>query len=167
MVDYDPANQNSPDAPLVVLGGKPSIEQLKDAIRHSAVSNSYPESFLYYATKNDLIYVCRVHDIAVPGLPGASDIEIDAPVIDTDPANDSVTAPDPGVFSVVVSGGSPFNYQWEINTGDGWVEIEGANEDEYTTPATSSNDDGNQYRVRVWNSAGSVTSEAATLTVGE
>lgn len=69
MADFDPANENS-GTKLVVLGGKPTIAQLKTAIQGSGVSASYPASFLNAATKNDLIYVCRLHGIAVAGLPG-------------------------------------------------------------------------------------------------
>lgn len=165
MVDYDPANQNSPDVPLVVLGGKPSIEQLKTAIKTSAFADSYPDAFLHAATKNDLIHICRVHGIAVPGLPGADDYEVEAPEITVQPSNDSVTAPAAGEFSVTATGSTPLSYQWEVNTGGGWSLIQGANEDTYETPATTIDDDGTQYRVRVWNSAGSETSDAATLTV--
>lgn len=69
MVDFDPANQQSP-VKLVVLGGKPTVDELKAAISGSAFSARYPADFLRKATKNDLIYVCRQHSIAVPGLPG-------------------------------------------------------------------------------------------------
>jgi len=69
MVDYDPANLNG-GVRLVVLGGKPTIAQLKAAISGSGVAAKYPTSFMNSATKNDLIGVCRVEGIAVAGLPG-------------------------------------------------------------------------------------------------
>lgn len=69
MVDFDPANQQSPTK-LTVLGGKPSIADLKAAIAASPVSAKYPAKFMHTATKNDLIFVCRSEGIAVPGLPG-------------------------------------------------------------------------------------------------
>lgn len=71
MVDYDPANQNTPAATrLPTLGGKPSIADLKAAISGSAFAARYPASFMMKATKNDLISICRVHSIPVAGLPG-------------------------------------------------------------------------------------------------
>lgn len=69
MVDFDPANQQSPTK-LTVLGGKPTIAELKAAIAGSPVTAKYPASFMMKATKNDLIHVCRVEGIAVAGLPG-------------------------------------------------------------------------------------------------
>jgi len=71
MADYDPANQNTTGAgKLTVLGGKPTIAELKAAIAGSGVAASYSVAWMYAATKNDLIHVCRVHSIAVAGLPG-------------------------------------------------------------------------------------------------
>ena len=70
-VDYDPANQNTTGAgKLTVLGGKPTIAELKAAIAASGVAAKYPASYRNTATKNDLVYVCRVENIAVAGLPG-------------------------------------------------------------------------------------------------
>jgi hypothetical protein len=71
MVDYDPPNQNAPDEPLVAQDGKPTIAQLKSAIAGSGVTAKYPAAFMFSASKNDLIYVCREEGIAVAGLPGA------------------------------------------------------------------------------------------------
>lgn len=69
MADYDPANQNG-GLRLVVLGGKPTIAQLKAAISGSGVAAKYPASHMFNCTKNDLIYICRTEGIAVAGLPG-------------------------------------------------------------------------------------------------
>lgn len=69
MVDFDPANQNA-GTKLVVRGGKPTIAELKAAIAGSAKAANYPASWMFSATKNDLIHVCRVEGIAVAGLPG-------------------------------------------------------------------------------------------------
>ncbi len=70
-VDYDPANQNTVAATrLPTLGGKPTIAELKAAISGSAFAARYPASFMMAATKNDRIHICRVHGIAVAGLPG-------------------------------------------------------------------------------------------------
>lgn len=72
MVDFDPPNQNTVAATrLVALSGKPTVAELKAAISGSAFAARYPASFMFSATKNDLISVCRIHGIAVAGLPGA------------------------------------------------------------------------------------------------
>lgn len=71
-VDYDPANQN---LPITAATGKlfndeatPTIAALKAAIAGSGVSARYPAAMMFGATRNDLIYVCRVHAITVAGL---------------------------------------------------------------------------------------------------
>jgi hypothetical protein len=82
-------------------------------------------------------------------------------MITTQPANQSVTAGQTATFSVAVTGTAPFNYQWQENG----TAIAGANAASYTTAPTSSSDNGAQFVVVVSNSAGSATSNAATLTV--
>lgn len=88
--------------------------------------------------------------------------------ISVHPANDTVVAPAPGEFSVTTSAGTGITYQWQVmQGGDGdWADIEDATDDEYTTGATTVEDDnGDKYRVVLTNGRGSVTSNAATLTV--
>lgn len=84
-----------------------------------------------------------------------------APSITTQPASQTVTAGQTASFSVVAAGTAPLAYQWRKNN----VAISGATSPSYTTPATTSSDNGAQFTVVVSNSAGSVTSNAATLTV--
>ena len=84
-----------------------------------------------------------------------------APAINTQPANRTVTAGGTATFSVTATGTGPFNYQWK----KGGTDISGATSSSYTTPATSSADSGAQYSVVVSNSAGTVTSSSATLSV--
>ncbi len=84
-----------------------------------------------------------------------------APSITTPPANVTVTAPASASFSVVVAGTAPLSYQWRRNT----VIIAGATSASYVLNPTVGTDNGAQFDVVVSNSAGSVTSTAATLTV--
>src|SRR5690349_24907997 len=84
-----------------------------------------------------------------------------APSITTQPASQSVTAGQTASFSVAATGTAPLNYQWKKNG----VAVNGASSSAYSTPATSSSDNGEQFTVVVSNSAGSVTSSAAILTV--
>jgi YD repeat-containing protein len=83
-----------------------------------------------------------------------------APSITNQPANVTVTAPSSATFSVTATGTAPLSYQWQKNGAD----ISGATSASYTTPATAP-DSGSTFLVVVSNSAGSVTSSAATLTV--
>jgi hypothetical protein len=84
-----------------------------------------------------------------------------APSITTQPASQTVTAGQTATFSVAATGTAPLMYQWKKNN----VAISGANSSGYTTPATASSDDGAQFSVAVSNTAGSVSSNTATLTV--
>src|SRR5712664_2586567 len=84
-----------------------------------------------------------------------------APSITTQPASQTVTAGQTPSFSVAATGTVPLSYQWRKNG----TAISGATSSSYTTPATTSADNGAQFTVVVTNTAGSVTSSAATLTV--
>jgi hypothetical protein len=84
-----------------------------------------------------------------------------APTITSQPANRTVTVGATATFSVTVSGTAPFTYQWRKNG----AAIAGATASSYTTPATTTADNGATFSVVVTNSAGSVTSANATLTV--
>jgi hypothetical protein len=83
------------------------------------------------------------------------------PSITTQPANQSVTAGQTASFSVVASGTPPLSYQWQ----KGGAAIAGAIAPSYTTPATSTSDNGAAFQVTVKNAAGSVSSNVAKLTV--
>lgn len=84
-----------------------------------------------------------------------------APTITTQPANQTVTAGQTATFSVVATGTAPLAYQWQKNGSD----IPSATSASYTTPVTTTADSGALFRVMVSNTAGSVTSNSATLTV--
>jgi hypothetical protein len=83
------------------------------------------------------------------------------PTITTQPASQTVTAGQTATFGVVAGGTAPLSYQWQKNG----VNIAGATLASYTTPVTATTDSGSTFRVVVSNTAGSVTSNAATLTV--
>lgn len=84
-----------------------------------------------------------------------------APSITTQPANKTVTLGSTATFSVVAAGTAPLTYQWSKNGSA----ISGATSASYTTLATVTADNGASFTVKVTNSAGSVTSNAATLTL--
>jgi hypothetical protein len=84
-----------------------------------------------------------------------------APTITTQPGNQTVTAGQTAAFAVVAGGTAPLSYQWQKNG----VNIAAATSASYTTLATATTDSGSTFRAVVTNSAGTVTSGAATLTV--
>jgi len=84
-----------------------------------------------------------------------------APQIMAQPTNQTVTAGQSASFSVSATGAAPLTYQWQKNGSP----ISGATAATYTTPPTTSADNGAQFAVVVTNSKGSVTSNAATLAV--
>ena len=84
-----------------------------------------------------------------------------APSITTQPASTTVNAGATATFSVGASGTAPLSYQWQKNG----TNIGGATSASYTTPATTSTDNGATFSATVSNAAGSATSNNATLTV--
>ncbi len=86
--------------------------------------------------------------------------QVVAPTITTQPVSQTVRAGSAVTFSVVATGTAPLSYQWQKNG----VNISGANGPSLRLSSVSRYDAGT-YRVRVRNSAGSVTSAGATLIV--
>jgi hypothetical protein len=84
-----------------------------------------------------------------------------APSITTQPVSADVTVGQTATFSVATTGTAPFNYQWQKNN----TAISGGTSSTYTTPPTTASDSRALFRVVVSNSAGSTTSNSATLNV--
>jgi hypothetical protein len=84
-----------------------------------------------------------------------------APVITDQPANAKVAVGEPASFTVGASGSGTLAFQWQR---DG-VNVPGATAATIALAATSVGDDGARFRCRVSNSAGTVTSSEATLSV--
>ncbi|MBS1841145.1 MAG: immunoglobulin domain-containing protein [Acidobacteria bacterium] len=83
------------------------------------------------------------------------------PAIAAQPTSQTVTAGQAATFGVTANGTAPLNYQWRKNSAN----INGATTATYTTPATTSSDNGTKFDVVVSNAKGSVTSSPATLVV--
>jgi hypothetical protein len=84
-----------------------------------------------------------------------------APAISTAPQNAVVFEGQPATFGVSATGTAPLAYQWRRNGAD----VSGATAASYTTPVTTTADNGARYSVRVANGAGSAVSAEAVLTV--
>ncbi|HUO28080.1 MAG TPA: immunoglobulin domain-containing protein, partial [Bryobacteraceae bacterium] len=84
-----------------------------------------------------------------------------APVIENEPQSTTVTVGQTATFTVAATGNPSPTYQWSENG----AAIAGATAPTYTTPPTVAADNGALFSVVVSNSAGSVTSSNATLTV--
>ena len=84
-----------------------------------------------------------------------------APTITSQPASQTINAGQTATFSVTASGTAPLSYQWLQNG----TAIGGATSSSYTTPVESVSNSGTHFSVTVSNTAGSATSNTATLTV--
>ena len=92
--------------------------------------------------------------------------EIKAPVITSQPQDVTVKDGETATFTVVADG-KDLTYQWQRDKGrgEGFKDYEGQNRASCITGNVGESCNGFQYRCIVSNSAGSVTSDSATLTV--
>ncbi len=91
--------------------------------------------------------------------------DIIAPVIITQHPSDAAVEEGGTASFTVAAGGTEPVYQWQVNDGTGWADIQGANQQTYTVTAAQKGWNGWQYRCVVSNSMGSAESNAAKLTV--
>ncbi len=112
-------------------------------------------------------YTLTVRDIHGCASTDDADVVLDSPAsIATPPSNVSICQGLDASFSVTAEGTAPFTYQWERNTGGGFVDIAGATSASLTVSAVTPGMDGYQYRCEVTgHCSSSVMSASATLTV--
>ncbi len=93
---------------------------------------------------------------------------VTAPVITSQPHDTAAVAGGTASFRVTVSG-QELNYRWYVQApGRGWAAATGRGcQTEELTVSAAMALSGARYRCEVWNGAGSVTSDAASLTVEE
>ena len=98
---------------------------------------------------------------------GRTASESTAPEITKRPADLTVTAGEPASFEAQASGEPAPEVQWEVSTNGGlsYESVLGATSTALSIPSTTLFDSGNRYRAVFTNSAGSVTSDGALLTV--
>jgi hypothetical protein len=86
---------------------------------------------------------------------------IQSPVLSEQPQSQSVTVGNDATFCVTLKDAGTYNYQWQFNEQN----IAGATLSCYTVNSVTTAMNGGRYRVIVSNSAGTVISDSATLTV--
>lgn len=134
----------------------------------AATSSSYttPATVLADSTSQ---YKCIVTDSNGSTTSSAASLTVTAvpPTITSHPSNTTVTSGATASFSVSASGSATLSYQWQKAAAGSstFANISAATSSSYTTPATVVADSTSQYRCVVTNTAGSATSNAATLTV--
>ena len=92
-----------------------------------------------------------------------------APTVSSQPTDADVAPDGSATFTVTASGTTPLLCQWQVdkNDGSGWTDISGAVNASYTVEKVTAEQNGWKYRCVIKNAAGSVESNAATLTVKE
>jgi parallel beta-helix repeat protein len=103
---------------------------------------------------------CQVLQVADNAVASTASVAA-VPVITSEPTNTTVSPGQSTTFSVAAYGTGLLTYQWQENSAN----IPGATSSSYTTPATTATDSGLTFDVVVTNSAGSITSNSATLSV--
>jgi sugar lactone lactonase YvrE len=141
----------------------PTYQWKKDGVAITgATSATYTLSSV--ATKDAGDYTVVVSNSAGSAISNSATLTVTStvipPAITTQPGSLTVISGAPASMSVVASGTAPLAYQWSL---DGST-ISGANSTTYTLPAAASRNAGS-YTCVITNSAGSVTSTAAILTV--
>ena len=141
------------------------IVRISEATQPSASNSFRRHNWCSLAIAPLILLACLVQTGCV-GLTSAKSVNGSeksdpSPSIGTQPISQTVNAGQTATFSIAVSGKAPFTYQWRKNG----TAISGTTSSSYTTPSTTPADNGTQFSVVVSNSAGSVTSNAATLTV--
>jgi Protein of unknown function (DUF4038)/Putative collagen-binding domain of a collagenase/Immunoglobulin domain len=85
----------------------------------------------------------------------------ETPSITEQPSNQTVMVGQMATFTAAAASSAPVSYQWSKSG----ASIAGATQATYTTPPTALTDNGASFQVVISNSAGSITSRTATLTV--
>lgn len=89
------------------------------------------------------------------------------PVITGQPKDQTVNPGQDATFTATASGDPDPTVQWQRRSGDNaaWVDIPGATTITYTLTKATRADDGSQFRAVFTNTAGTATTQSATLTV--
>jgi hypothetical protein len=149
----------------VAINGTTVLSNFDIVAAAGGANTAVDRTFTVSATTGN-ITIQFIHVTGQPDDPKVDAIQIvsssgSPPTITTQPASQTVTEGQTATFTVVATGSPAPSYQWQ----KGGVNIAGATSSSYTTPPTVAGDDGSTFDVVVSNTAGSVTSNTATLTV--
>jgi lysophospholipase L1-like esterase len=86
-----------------------------------------------------------------------------APTIDTQPQAASINDGETATFTVVSTNAT--SYQWQVDTGSGFENIEDTDSASYTTPVQALANDGDEFRCVITGPGGSTTTNAVAITV--
>lgn len=147
------ASATEMDLSVTVFNGTTKVQSYSVAQTSGTIYNSFDTVFVFSNVFGSL---------TVTGLDIAKSVSAPAvaPVVTVSPTGRTVVAGDSVTLAVAASGTAPLSFQWK----KGGSPIEGANAATYTIASAQEADSGS-YTVTVSNSAGSVTSDAAVLTV--
>ena len=123
-------------------------------------TDSLPDAYGWSVPKAEFKYTVfeKQNEMGVYSYPVLAGLSIA-----TQPSNQTVIAGSTATFAVTVtaSGSQPITYQWKKNG----VNIAGATQSSYTTPATTALDDDASFSVEVKNASGTLPSNTAKLGV--
>jgi len=132
-------------------------------------------SFAAILSANGFKYRCIVHNWAGTVTSNAATLTVttNAPAITQQPVNMSIPPGTSAFFNVSATGTPPLAYRWQLssNAGVSWTDVgnaapySGVTSFQLLITTPSANLSGTRYRVIVTNTAGTATSNAATLTV--
>ncbi len=134
----------------------------------SAESTTY--SFVAGTLENGDEYRAVFSNIAgsATSLAVTVDVSPIGPQITEQPTNQVASAGSSATFSAAASGDPYPTVQWQVsmNSGQSWGDLAGAQTAQYTVIGVSASESGYLYRAVFTNEVGSVTTNAASLTVG-
>ena len=92
-----------------------------------------------------------------------------SPIVTSNPTSQTVNVGVRATFTATGIGNPTPTVQWQISTDGGstWANVTGATSSSYTTPATTTANDGTLYRAAFVNGLGSATTATATLKVNQ
>jgi len=130
------------------------------------VAQTLPAPTAYYTATDPTRHLTFVTSLTT-GTVTKIGLEVDTPVIVTNPSDVTVAEGDTATFTADATSETPQTVQWQQSTDGGttFTDIPGATSNTLTVPDTTLAQSGTQYRAVFTNPGGTATTTAATLTV--